>query len=230
MLSPYAHELQAKLYITADTTPKLVPNLNNKTNYVADIRNIAYYLQQGMQVTKIKRAITFKQEQWLQPYIDFNTVERAKAKTDFEKDFYKLMNNAVFGKTMENLRNRIDIQFVTRNQRWGKHATKKASTVEKKLASPLYDGHIIYNESLAAIKMKKKTIVLNKPIYAGMCILDLSKLHMYRFHYDFIKPKYGDRAKLLFTDTDSLCYHVWTDDFYKDMKTDGSLYDMSNFQ
>eukprot|EP01052_Picozoa_sp_SAG31_P037904 SAG31_NODE_4970_length_2827_cov_3.862903_1_plen_213_part_00 len=140
------------------------------------------------------------------------------------------MNNAVFGKTMENLRNRIDIQFVTRNQGWGKHATKKASTVEKKLASPLYEGHIIYNESLAAIKMKKKTIVLNKPIYAGMCILDLSKLHMYRFHYDFIKPKYGDRAKLLFTDTDSLCYHVRTDDFYKDMKADADKYDMSNFE
>ena len=183
-----------------------------------------------MRVTKVRRAVTFKQEQWLQLYIDFNTAERAKATTDFEKDFYKLMNNAVFGKTMENLRNRIDIQFVTRNQGWGKHATKKASTVEKKLASPLYDGHIIYNESLAAIKMKKKTIVLNKPIYAGMCILDLSKLHMYRFHYDFIKPKYGDRAKLLFTDTDSLCYHVRTDDFYKDMKTDADKYDMSNFQ
>ena len=83
--------------------------------------------------------------------------------------------------------------------------------------------------AIAAIKMKKKTIVLNKPIYAGMCILDLSKLHMYRFHYDFIKPKYGDRAKLLFTDTDSLCYHVRTDDFYKDMKTDADKYDMSNF-
>ena len=71
-------------------------------------------------------------------------------------------------------------------------------------ASPLYDGHIIYNEDLAAIKLKKKELVLNKPIYAGMCILDLSKRHMYEFHYDVIKPKYGAKAKLLFTDTDSL--------------------------
>ena len=173
--------------------------------------------------------ITFKQSQWLKPYIDFNTSKRAKAQNDFEKDFYKLMNNAVFGKTMENLRNRVDIHFVTNNKCWGKHATKKMSTVEKKIASPLYSGHIIYSESLTAIKMQKKTLTLNKPIYCGMAILDLSKLHMYRFHYDYIKEKYGNGAKLLMTDTDSLMYHIKTDDFYQDMKKDGDKYDMSNF-
>ena len=139
------------------------------------------------------------------------------------------MNNAVFGKTMENLRNRVDIHFVTDNKSWGKHATKKISTIEKKIASPLYDGHIIYDESLTAIKMKKKTITLNKPIYCGMAILDLSKLHMYKFHYGYIKPKYGDKAQLLMTDTDSLMYHIKTDNFYEDMKNDGDKYDMSNF-
>ena len=93
----------------------------------------------------------------------------------------------------------------------------------------MYDGHIIYNEDLAAIKQKKKDLLLNKPIYAGMCILDLSKLHMYQFHYDVIKKTYQDKAKLLFTDTDSLCYHIRTDDFYKDMRDSKELYDMSNF-
>ena len=82
---------------------------------------------------------------------------------------------------------------------------------------------------LTAIKMKKKELLLNKPIYAGMCILDLSKLHMYRFHYDVVKKKYGDRARLLFTDTDSLCYHVRTDDLYQEMKAESHLYDLSNF-
>ena len=77
--------------------------------------------------------------------------------------------------------------------------------------------------------MKKKTITLNKPIYAGMAILDLSKLHMFRFHYDYIKEKYGNNAKLLMTDTDSLCYHIKTRDFYEDMKSDADKYDMSNF-
>ena len=229
MLSPYAKGLQTKLNISKDTTPKLVPNLNDKFGYVADIRNIEYYMAKGLKVTKVHTAITFNQSKWLKPYIDYNTGKRAKAQNDFEKDFYKLMNNAVFGKTMENLRNRVDIQFVTNNESWGKHMTKKMSTIEKKLANPLYDGHIIYNETLTAIKMKKKSITLNKPIFCGLAILDLSKLHMYRFHYDYIKEKYGDDAKLLMTDTDSLMYTIKTKDFYEDMKKDSSKYDMSNF-
>ena len=183
----------------------------------------------GLKITKVHRVITFHQEAWLAPYINFNTSKRALAHNDFEKDFYKLMNNAVFGKTMENLRNRVDIKFMTDALDWGHHTTKQSSTIAKNLASPLYDGHIIYSEHLAALKMKKKSITLNKPIYAGMAILDLSKLHMYQFHYDYIKPKYGDKAKLLMTDTDSLCYHIETEDFYADMKQDIHKYDMSNF-
>lgn len=228
-LSQYQQELQQKLNLSADSTEKLVPNLQNKVGYVADIRNIEYYIAKGLKVTKVHKAVTFHKEAWLAPYINFNTGKRAKAANDFEKDFYKLMNNAVFGKTMENLRNRVDIQFITKNEGWGKHGIKNDSTVTKKLASPLYDGHIVYSENLAAVKMKKKALTLNKPIYAGMAILDLSKLHMYKFHYDYIRPKYGDKAQLLMTDTDSLCYHITTEDFFKDMQVDGHLYDMSNF-
>eukprot|EP01052_Picozoa_sp_SAG31_P017937 SAG31_NODE_1250_length_9118_cov_4.047344_6_plen_375_part_00 len=228
-LSPYAAALKNKLDLSDDTTPKLVPNLKEKKHYVADIRNIAYYQQKGLVVSKVHRVVTFRKEKWLKPYVDFNTSMRAKATTDFEKDFYKLCVNAIFGKSMENLRNRVDIHFVTAQERWGKHATKKPLTLQRKLASPLYNGHIIYNEHLTAIKMKKKTITLNKPIYAGMAILDLSKLHMFRFHYDYIKEKYGNNARLLMTDTDSLCYHIKTHDFYEDMKSDADKYDMSNF-
>ena len=155
MLSPCAKDLQAKLGIGDDSVAKLVPNLQNKYGYVADIRNIEYYLAQGLNVTKVHNVITFHQEKWLAPYINFNTSKRAEAQNDFEKDFYKLMNNAVFGKTMENLRNRVDIDFVTTNESWGKHSTKKMSTIERKIASPLYDGHIIYNDTLTAIKKKK---------------------------------------------------------------------------
>jgi hypothetical protein len=230
MLSPYCVETQARLNIGDDTVEKLVPNLQDKTKYVADIRNLAYYKKMGLKITKVHSVITFRQEAWLAPYIDFNTSKRAMAQNEFEKDFYKLMNNACFGKTMENLRNRIDVNFVTNKyESWGHHMTKKNSTIANKLASPYYDGHIIYDEHLAAIKMKKKSITLNKPIYAGMAILDLSKLHMYEFHYGYIKPKYGEKAKLLMTDTDSLCYHVETPDFYQDMQADIHKYDMSNF-
>ena len=229
MLSPYATALQSKLQIGKDVAEKLVPNLMNKRGYVVDIRNLKYYVEKGLRVTNIHSVITFNQSKWMKSYIDFNTEKRKQAKNDFEKDFFKLMYNSCFGKTMENLRNRVDISFVTSNGEWGDHAVKKDRTVERKLASPLYDGHIIYNEDLVAIKQKKKELLLNKPIYAGMCILDLSKLHMYRFHYDVIKKQYADRAKLLFTDTDSLCYHIRTNDFYADMHTERELYDLSNF-
>jgi len=186
---------------------KLVPNLQDKEGYVVDIRNLKFYRDHGLIVKKVHAVITFKQSRWMKSYIDFNTEKRKQAKNDFEKDFFKLMSNSCFGKTMENLRNQVDISFVTSNRTWGKNATKNDRTIERKLASPLYDGHIIYNEDLAAIKQKKKGLLLNKPIYAGMCILDLSKLHMYQFHYDVIKKTYQDKAKLLFTDTDSLCYY-----------------------
>ena len=229
MLSPYAAAVKTKLEIADDTCEKLVPNLCDKERYVLDIRNLAYYVEKGMEVTKVHKVITFKQEEWLKPYIDSNTAKRAKAKNDFEKDYYKLKNNAVFGKCMENLRGRVDMQFVTSYKAWGKKQVKKDATVERKIASPLYDGHIIYNEHLTAIKMKKPTLVLNKPIYAGMCILDLSKLTMYQFHYDVIKKEYGDKAQLLMTDTDSLCYHIKTDDVYKDIYATKELYDLSNF-
>ena len=229
MLSPYAKAIQKKLHISDDTCEKLVPNLEDKTDYVLDIRNLAYYVKKGLKVKQVKAVITFSQSKWLKPYIDFNTSKRANAKNDFEKDYYKLKNNAVFGKTMENLRGRVDMHFVTSNTKWGPKAVKKENTVEKKIASPLYDGHVIYNEDLTAIKLKKQTIVLNKPIYAGMAILDLSKLHMYQFHYDVIKAQYGDKAKLCMTDTDSLCYVIETDDMYQDMHNSKELYDMSNF-
>ena len=229
MLSPYAANLQHQLGINKDVCEKLVPNLQDKEGYVVDIRNLKFYRDHGLIVKKVHAVITFKQSRWMKSYIDFNTEKRKQAKNDFEKDFFKLMSNSCFGKTMENLRNRVDISFVTSNRTWGKNATKNDRTIERKLASPLYDGHIIYNEDLAAIKQKKKDLLLNKPIYAGMCILDLSKLHMYQFHYDVIKKTYQDKAKLLFTDTDSLCYHIRTDDFYKDMRDSKELYDMSNF-
>jgi hypothetical protein len=229
MLSPYAEQLQQKLRIGKDTTKKLVPNLMDKHGYVCDIRALKYYVEHGLIVTKVHAVITFEQSYWMRDYIMFNTKQRTLAKNEFEKDFFKLMSNACFGKTMENLRNRVDMDFVTSNALWGDHATKMPRTLERKLASPLYNGHVVYNEDLAAIKKKKQLLVLNKPIYAGMAILDLSKLHMFEFHYDIILPRYKENAQLLFTDTDSLCYLIKTDDFYKDMLASKDLYDMSNF-
>ena len=140
-------------------------------------------------------------------YIDMNTKLRAEAKNNFEKDFFKLMNNSVFGKTMENIRNRVNVKLVNNEE--------KARNL---IAKPNYRSCKIFSENL--ISVQKTSLVMNKPVYLGACILDLSKTIMYDFHYNYIKPMYKDKAKLLFTDTDSLMYEIETEDFYKDISGD----------
>jgi hypothetical protein len=202
-----------------DKMKKLVPNLYDKIKYVVHIKNLQYYLKKGLVLTKIHRVLEFDQSYWLKPYIDFNTEQRKLSKNDFEKDLYKLMNNAVFGKTMENMRGRVDIQLYTDEK-----------LVEKQVAKPQFLLSKIYSEDLIAIKSVPKKVTLNKPIYIGVAVLDLSKLHMYKFHYDYIKEKYAEKAILLFTDTDSLTYHIETEDLYKDMKENGELFDFSDYK
>ena len=172
----------------------------------------------GLKLKKIHRALEFSQSKWLEPYIAFNTQKRAGAKNAFEKDFFKLMNNSVFGKTMENLRKRSNIQLVTNPER-----------MERLAARPTYISHKIFHENLVAVHSKQTKLLLNKPSYVGMCILELSKLVMYNFHYNYILPKYGKKAKLLFTDTDSLCYHIETEDVYSDFFVDRELFDNSDY-
>jgi hypothetical protein len=151
-------------------------------------------------------------------YIDFNTEKRKVAQSDFEKDLYKLLNNAVFGKTMENLRNRIDVRIVT-----------NAAQAERFTALPELESFEIINQDATMVKLAKSKIRWNKPTIVGFVVLELSKLHMYRFHYEHMRPKYGDKAKLLFTDTDSLTYDIETEDLYRDMASDAWLYDTSNY-
>ena len=127
------------------------------------------------------------------------------------------MSNAVFGKTMENVRNRVDIQLYMDEK-----------LVEKQISKPQFLSSKIYSDSIA-VKRERKCVKLNKPVYVGVAVFDLSKLHMYKFHYDFIKEKYGDNSKLLFTDTDSLIYHIKTDDIYKDFKENKELFDFSDY-
>jgi ssDNA-binding Zn-finger/Zn-ribbon topoisomerase 1 len=218
-LSPYQlNQLKLHKEGHSETLKKLVPNLYDKKNYVCHIKNLQYYLSKGLLLTKIHRVLKFRQSEWLKPYIDFNTTERTKSKNDFEKDMYKLMNNAVFGKTMENMRERVDIQLISDEEKY-----------LKIVAKPQFADQKIYSKDLIAVKQIKRKIELNKPIYVGVAVLDLSKLHMFKFHYDYIKPKYGESATLLFTDTDSLCYHIQTEDIYKDMNESKELFDMSDY-
>ena len=176
------------------------------------------YLDLGLKLTKIHRGISFDEKAWLKPYIDLNTNLRSKAQHEFEKDFFKLMNNSVFGKTIENIRNRVNIRLVN-NQK----------SLKKCAAKPNFDHCTVFDEDLVAVHMKTE-LVFNKPVYLGMSILDLSKTLMYDFHYKYIKKKFGSKANLLFTDTDSLCYEIEKEDFFEDISADAQeKFDTSNF-
>ena len=188
---------------------KLIPNLRHKNNYVIHYKNLMQCLRLGMKLKKIHRGIKFIESAFLKPYIDKNTSLRTQAKNNFEKDFFKLMNNSVFGKTMENIRNRVNVKLVDTGEQF-----------KKLTAKPNYESRKIFNENLVSVHMKKTSLTMNKPVYLGMSILELSKTIMFDFHYKYIKPKYRNKAKLLFTDTDSFLYEIQTEDFYKDIAGD----------
>ena len=162
-----------------------------------------------MRLDRIRRVIEFNQSSLLKAYIDFNTKLRTAATNDFEKDFFKLMNNSVFRKTMENIRKHRNIKLVTTEEKFLKTVMK-----------PNFKFGVLFGENLMGCEMGKIKVVMNKPVYLGQAILDLSKIVMYEFHYDFMVPKYGDRLKLCYMDMDSLVYHIRTEDFYADIEDD----------
>ena len=218
MLSNYCKKIADKYNISTGLVYKLIPTLSKKEKYVLHYRNLQLYIDLGLKLTKIHRVLEFDQSPWLKQYIDYNTEKRKNAKNDFEKDFFKLMNNSVFGKTMENIRKRVDVRLVTDEKKLLKLTSK-----------PTYVSSKIFNENLVAVQKIKETLTLNRPAYVGMCILDLSKTLMYDFHYKYIKEKYGQKAKLLFTDTDSLTYEIEAKDVYKDFFKDKDKFDNSDY-
>ena len=198
---------------------KLCCTVQNKEKYVVHIRALKRALNHGLKVARVHEIIQFGQEAWLKPYIDMNTDLKKDAKNDIEKDSFKLMNNSVFGKTMENVRNHRDIKLVT---------SEKRSSI---LASePNYHSTKYISEDLLLMEMRKVEVKMNKPIYLGQAILDISKTLMYEFWYDYIKPKYGDKARLCYIDTDSFVINIKTEDFYKDIAGDVERwFDTSNY-
>ena len=189
---------------------KLVPNLRDKKNYVIHIKALDQALTHGLVLDRIHQAIEFNQSAWMKPYIDFNTQLRTRATNDFEKDFFKLMNNSVFGKTMENMRKHRNIKLITIEEKYLKTVMK-----------PNFKSGNQFDENLMGCEMGKIKVVINKPVYLSQAILDLSKTVMYEFHYDYMKPKYdGENLKLCYMDTDSLVYEIKTEDFYADIADD----------
>ena len=217
------HELHSDLPFLSERMDvnkckKLVCNLFNKKKYVVHINALKQALNHGLKLKKIHRVIEFNQEAWLKPYIDMNTELRKVTKNDFEKDLFKLMNNSVFGKTMENIRKHRDIKLVTTD--------KKRS---KLVSEPNYHTFNLIFEDLSIIEMKKTKVKMNKPIYLGLSILEISKTLMYEFWYDYMKPKYANNVKLCYMDMDSFMRNIKTNDFYEDISNDvENRFDTSN--
>lgn len=204
---------------------KLIPNLFNKSRYVVHYRNLKQAIRNGLKLTKIHRVLRFRQAPWLKPYIDLNTEMRNKATSEFGRSNYKLMNNAIFGKTMENVDKRVDIRLITHWQNVG-----RSLGAESLIAKPNFKNSKIFSENLVAIQMEKLRVIYDKPLYLGFTILELSKTVMYEFYYEFIKQNYGDKASLLYMDTDSLILKIYSENFYKEIKQHVNRFDTSNFK
>ena len=216
MLSKYCSDIANKHGIRVGEVNKLIPNLGNKKNYVIHYRNLQLYISLGMKVTKFHKILKFKQSDWMKKYIDFNTEKRKNANNNYEKNFFKLMINSVYGKTMENLRKIVNVKLIN-----------NAKDYVKSVSRPTFVSQKIFNKNLVAIHKIKPILLLNKPIYVGFSVLELSKLLMYDFHYNYFKEKYN--ARLLFTDTDSLVYEIKRVYYIYERIYSEHLFDFSNY-
>ena len=214
MLSPFCKTMNPKHAFTE----KLLGTLHCKAKYKVHYRNLKLYLSLGMKLLHVHRALAFRQEPWLKIYVELNTKMRQQAKNDFEKDFFKLMVNAFFGKSMENVRKRRKVDLVG-----------DPTKLKKLLAKQQLEQFVIVNEDMVLVERIRSQVTLNKPIYIGFAVLDLSKSLIFDFHYNVMLKRYGTNARLLFSDTDSLCYHVFTDDVYMDMLEFRHLLDTSAY-
>jgi hypothetical protein len=217
-LSSYQRKLMNDLKYSAANVPKLVPNLNDKKHYIVHYRNLQLYLSLGLKIKKIHRVLAFNQSAWMRPYIELNTKLRQAAKSDFEKDFFKLMNNSVFGKTMENVRKRRTVKFPDSEKKY-----------DKLVSSPLCKDVRQFKEGLIAVEIQKEKVIMNKPVYVGFSVLELSKWLMYEFYYNKMKKLYKDKVRVLYTDTDSLMLRIDTEDVYADMRESIDWYDFANY-
>jgi hypothetical protein len=224
MLSPLQHKIKDQLTAFNNyhksNVQKLVPNLYDKKNYVIHIKHLKLALELCEGLVKpedivIHKVLAFEQKAWLKPYIDMCMKNRQASTNDFDKDYYKLCANSVFGKTMENVRDRMKLHFLT-----------DPASAEKYLNDFRFSHYEIRNGTMAVYQNQHRT-TLNKPIYAGVAILNLSKYLMYDIWYNKLKRQYGDNITLLYTDTDSFIFEVFTDDFDRDI--DPNLWDNCDY-
>ena len=199
---------------------KLICGWTDKKNYLVHYRMLKLYVRHGMVVDKIHETISFKQSNWLEKYINFNTQKQNKAKNDLEKDSYKLLNNAFYGKTMENVRNRLGLKFFRKDD------SKEIIKHQSKLT---FNGIHKSYENCDSYVFRKNEVLMDKPKYLGFAVLELSKLHMYETYYDKLQPYFGQKNIQLYNmDTDSFILSVSTKDIIKDLKNLEDIFDLGN--
>ncbi|XP_039284341.1 uncharacterized protein LOC120351379 isoform X1 [Nilaparvata lugens] len=204
---------------SATASSRLLATLYNRKRYVLHYRNLKLYLSLGMKLTAVHRVIAFHQSYWLKPFIDLNAQLRKEAKNSFERTLFKFLSNSLFGKLMENNRKRIDFKLIT--------CQKK---LESLIAKPSCKRWIVFDKDIVAVQMCKTEIKLDRPIYAGFSILDLSKFTMFNFHYNiFLKMFDPSCVKLCMSDTDSLLYHIKSDNIYAVIKQNLQHFDTSAY-
>lgn len=213
-----------KLKLSNSTSSKLIQSFFDKHHYVIYYKNLRQCLEKGVELVKIHKILTFKQSPWMKNFIEFNTQLRQQSKNEFDKDFYKLINNANYGKSIENVEKRVNVKLVNF---WEKRGRKFGAEIL--ISKPNFHSLSIFNDNFVAIQMRKSRIYYDKPIYVGFVVLELAKHVMYEFHYDYIKQKYGNHATLLYTDTDSLLYEIQTANVYQDVKESVRRFDTSNY-
>ena len=220
MLSPVARMICDKHKLKRTTNvEKLLATVKDKDFYILHYRNLQLYVSLGLRVKKIHAGIIFKQGPIMKSYVDFNSEKRAQATNKFDTDFYKLLSNSLYGKTIENPEKRSKVKLCS-----------ESSTYENYVGKPNFKNAKRINSKLVGVEMKYSSIKINKPFYIGMSILDLSKWHMYNFHYNVMKAIFGDRVHLLYMDTDSFIYEISSADVYEELRPHARDYfDFSNY-
>lgn len=202
---------------------KLLLTFYDKKNYVVHYSMLKLAIENGLILKKVHRVLQFKQIAWLKPYIDLNTQLRAQSKNNFERDFFKLLNNTIYGKSIENIRLRSDIRLA---DKWDGKKTGATYLISQ----PNFKKCIIFDENLISVELHRTHIKMDKPIIVGMCVLDISKVLMYKFLYNYLKPKYGPNVLVTYTDTDAYILDIKTIDVYADIRVNTDPFDTWDYE
>lgn len=216
-MSPHSQKVVEERRLKLCKAEKLLATLLKKERYILHYRNFQLYSQLGAKFTKVYRVLQFNQKPSLKEYIEFNTEKRAASRNAFDINFYKFLSNSLFGKTMERPENKTHVKLVN-----------QVKTYEKLVSKLNFKNSKIINPKLVGIEMNYCSLKINKPFYLGMAIMDISKCHMYNFHYNVMKAKFPS-LRLLYTDTDSLIYDIQCDNIYEELKDIETCFDFSNY-